>query len=260
MRVILLCVCCFVSIYCTAQVRDVRSNVEKDKAEKRSAYSGEFREYESTSYSPPEIADGLGEFIVGGLFYITAYGIYRGLDYGQYLMQRRRVKHPETFSLQGDLVSGFDFKRNAGMVTSSVRGNWGLFASDMRFISTHDVTGSMNAIDWQVVKLRLPIKNIKLDYGIGFSYFLSPSKIYFDRSAGFDWCFINRRATLQGEFRWSQDTNLGRYRKESGISLDYETGLVGRFGFCPSIGFVYQDYFGTTQFRFVQLGMKVRLF
>ncbi len=249
-----------VAFYSTAQVREVRSNIEKDKSENSDVPSS-YGQSHTASYSPPDLSDGFAAFILGSLFYYTAYGAYRGLRYGQSLMQERRYKHPETFSLEGNLITGFDFQNNTVMLSPSVRGNWGLFATDLRFNYTTDVTGDIHAIDWQVLKLRLPLGNVKLDYGVGFSHVFSPSKTYFDQSAGLDWCFLNRKGTLQGQYLWSQRTSLdNRYRQEANIKASYQVAQSGGFRFAPSLGFAFQDYFGTTQFRFVQIGLIVRLY
>ncbi len=260
MRFVFSAFCLVVSIYSTAQVRDVRSNIEKDKSEKSSKTSHR-GESSSSSYSPPEPGDGLAEFIVGSLFYYTAYGIYRGLEYGQSLMQYRREAHPETFSLEGELMAGFDFPNNAEQFSSSVRGNWGIFASDLRLNYVNDVTGGLHALDWQVLKLRFPLKNIKFEYGLGFSHVFSPSKTYFDQSTGFDWCFFHRKATVRGQYQWSQNTTLGsRYRQEWRLDACYEMAQTGHLRFAPTAGFVSRNYFGTTHFHFLQLGLRLQLF
>ncbi len=260
MRILFAGICFLVTLYSTAQVRDVRSNIEKDKSE-NPAVPISYQESHTTSYSPPDLSDGFAAFIFESLFYYTAYGAYRGLRHGQSLMQERRYNHPETFSLEGNLITSFDFRNNAVMLSPSVRGNWGLFATDIRFNYTMDVTGDLHALDWQVLKLRLPLGNVTFDYGIGFSHVFSPSKTYFDQATGFDWYFLNRKATIQGQYQWSQRTSLGsRYRQESRIKACYEVASSGRFRFSPSVGFEFQDYFGTTQFRFVQIGLTVRLY
>jgi hypothetical protein len=251
-----------VSIYSTAQVRDVRSNIEKDKSKsEKSSFSSYRSEFSSSSYSPPELGDGLAEFLVGSLFYYTVYGIYRGLEYGQSIMQYRRDEHPETFSLEGELMAGFDFPNNVELFSSSARGNWGIFASDLSLRYVNDVTGELHALDWQVLKLRFPLKNIKFEYGLGFSHVFSPSKTYFDRSTGFDWCLFDRKATIRGQYRWSQKTSLdSRYRQEWRLNACYEMAQTGRLRFAPTVEFVYQNYFGTTQFHFLQLGLRLQLF
>ncbi|HLW08529.1 MAG TPA: hypothetical protein VKY45_13310, partial [Marinilabiliaceae bacterium] len=180
------------------QVREIKSTIESDKGGLSSSYSGSSS---SSSYSAPDFEDGIAAFLVGSFFYYTFYGTYLGLRHGQYLMQERREFHPETFSLQGSLMSGFDFPHSGTTLTSFLRGNWGLFASDMRYLTTSDVTGRLNVWDWQILMLRFPIRNLKLEYGLGFSHIFTPSKTYFEQSTGIDYCFLNRKATMQAGYR-----------------------------------------------------------
>jgi hypothetical protein len=259
MRFLLISLLLITTLQGTAQVRDIKSKVKEDKSKgvtSGRSYSG------STAYwEPPELEDGLAEFLVGRLFYYTAYGVYRAADYGQSKMQNRRFEYPETFSFESGVVSGFDFNSNTFLTSPSARINWGLFASDLRYQYTHDVTDALHVIDWQVLKLRFPIQNLKIEYGAGFSHVFDPSKTYFEQSVGFDWCLLDRKANLQGEYRWTQTTSIGeRFRKEAGVMVDYEIKKINQLGFCPSMGFKYQNFFESTRFRFVQLGLKIRVY
>ncbi|MFO8001606.1 MAG: hypothetical protein R6U46_10200 [Marinilabilia sp.] len=261
MRIFFVCIGFFLVFHCSAQIRDLKSNIKKDKENEESGHSDVQRISKPEAFSPPTLGEDLAEYITVNLFYYTIYGAYRGIELGQYAMQVRRDKHPETFSLEGELLAGFDFRENTMTLSPSVRGNWGLFASDLRFRHTEDVTGGLQALDWQVLMLRLPVKTLKLEYGLGFSHVFSPSKTYFDQSAGLDWRFPALKTTLKAHYQWSQKTSLGeRYRQETSVMIDYEAARAGRFRFSPTAGFGYNDYFGSTQFRFVQLGLKVRFF
>lgn len=260
MRLFFLCITCIVVVHSPAQVRDIKSRVEEDKTERKSAHTGIPERREPAYWEPPDIGEGLAAFLVGGIVYYTAYGAYRGLDYGQYLMQLRRFDYPETFSLQADINAAFDYNSNATLILPSLRVNHGLFASEARFQYTSDVTDNLSVIDWQVLMLRFPISNIKLEYGIGFSHVFSPSKTYLEQSVGLDWCFLQRKVTLQGQYRWSPHSVLGhRYRQEAGFSVDYEMARLDRLRFCPLAGFSYQNYFDSNSFRFYRLGLRVRL-
>ena len=263
MRLILLLGLILTGLYTSGQVRDIKSNIDQNKEDDEKS---EFREYYRQSsgpgWQPPSLGEGLGDYIAGNIAYYTFYGVYKGMEYGQRFMQYRRDEHPETFSFQSDLTSGFNTGNdNTLMLSPSLRVNWGLFASDIRYLYTDDVTGSLNLLDWQLIKLRLPIKNFKVEYGIGFSHVFSPSKTYFEQSAGFDWCFFDRNTTLQGQYRWSGETSSGeRYRQEASVSLDHEVIHIFNFRIAPLIGFTYQDYFNSTQFRFVRIGLRFRIY
>jgi hypothetical protein len=245
-----------------SQVRNVRENVEKDKKERNEQRATERRTSSGPSTSAPSIDDDItfGEFIAYSIAFFTVYGAYVGVHHAQIAMLNRSVKHPEIISVEGTMAAGLDLS-NAFLLAPAVRGNYGLFASDVRFTLLNDVTGTLQTINWQILKLRIPIRNIKLEYGLGFSHFVSPSKTYFEQVVGFDWCFINRKATLQGEYRCSEDSSFGdRYRQEYNLSLDYEMLYNGAFRFAPFVGFAHQNYFEQDRFNFFKAGIKVRLF
>jgi len=244
-----------------AQVREIKSNIKSDESGMSSYYSHTSEPNTSSSFTPPDFGDGIAEFLVGSFFYYTFYSAYLGLQYAQGIMQDRREYYPETFSIQGSILGGFDFAHSGSTYTSSLRGNWGIFASDMRYLNTHDVTGRLNVWDWQILILRFPIRNVKLEYGLGFSHIFDPSKTYFEQSTGIDYCFLNRKATLQGGYRWTAETHLGeRFREEITLQADYEVARSSHFRFSPCMGFSRQNYFASTHFNLFQVGLKIRCF
>ena len=243
------------------QVREIKSNIQTDKKEVSIRPRHSSASSNAVSYSAPNFEDGIAEFLVGSFFYYTFYSAYLGAHQAQGYMQDRREFHPETFSLQGSILGGFDFPHKATTLASSVRGNWGIFASDMRYLHTNDVTGNLNVWDWQILLLRFPIRNIKLEYGIGFSHIFNPSKTYFEQSTGVDYCFLYRRATLQAGYRWTAKTKIGeRFREELSLQVDYEIAHSSLFRFSPSIGFTRQNHFATTHFNLFTVGLRIRRF
>ncbi|MGQ1946909.1 hypothetical protein ACT3CD_07415 [Geofilum sp. OHC36d9] len=252
---------CFV-FYVSGQVRDVRSKVAQDRNDAGSALKSESRSYSGGGgFDKPDWDGGCGAFIAEALFYYTFQGIYMGLNAGQQAMRYRQSDYPETFSFEGALNAGFDFNTRTTALVPSLRLNHGLFASEVRYASTRDVTGVLDVFDWQVLVLRVPVKNLKFEYGIGFSHVFSPSKSYLDQNVGFDWCLLKRRLTLKAHYRWSQNTNLGnRYRQESDFSSDYEILHSGKFRLAPMVGFSYFNYFDSTKFNMVKAGLIFRFF
>ena len=244
-----------------AQTRSVREKVEADKLSSGNSPSYSSRSSTSEPDWEPDFSDaGLGEMIAGALVYVTGYAVYKGFWHGQYAVMQQRENRPELVSLQGSLSGGFDHQSNTFLASPAIRGNYGIFASDLRYVNMSDVTGKLHAVDWQVLMLRLPVRSFKLEYGIGFSYFISPSKVYFDQSLGFDWSLLQNRAALQGQYRWSQDTSVGRYRSEYAIDLDAEVARRGNLRFCPFVGYAHHQYFDEITFDYIRLGMKIKLF
>jgi hypothetical protein len=250
-----------------AQTRRVREKVAEDKSSSpSSASSGRTLSASSPSgpdWDPDFENSFFGAMILEGIVYgigYAGYGVYKGFWYGQQAVMEKREDRPELVSLQGTLSGGFDSQRNTFMASPAIRGNYGIFASDLRYVNMSDVTGKLHSIDWQVLMLRLPIRSVKLEYGLGFSYFISPSKVYFEQSLGFDWGFLKNRAALQGQYRWSQHTNVGRYRSEYAIDLDAEVARRGNLRFCPFVGYASYQYFDDIHFDYIRLGLKVKLF
>lgn len=250
-----------------AQTRHVREKVAEDKSSSASSASHSSTSSASSPSAPewdPDFGDSFfGDLLLQGIVYgvgYAGYGVYKGFWHGQQAVMDHREDRPELVSLQGSLSGGFDFKRNTFMASPAIRGNYGIFASDLRYVNMRDATGMLHAIDWQVLMLRLPIRSLKLEYGLGFSYFISPSKVYFEQSLGFDWRFLKDRASLQGQYRWSQNTNVGRYRSEYAIDLDAEVARRGNLRFCPFVGYASYQYFNEINFDYLRLGMKIKLF
>jgi hypothetical protein len=246
-----------------SQTRRVREKVSEDKQSSSSfdgynAYSSDSSASESDSESS-YLAVMLLEGMVYGIGY-AGYGIYKGFANGQQAVMQHRDLRPELVSLQISAVAGFDYQSNTFLASPAIRGNYGIFASDLRYINMSDVTGRLHSVDWQVLMLRLPIQSFKLEYGLGFSHFISPSKSYFEQSLGFDWSFLQSRAALQGQYRWSQDTSVGRYRQEYAIDFDAEVARRGNLRFCPFVGYAHYQYFEEIPFDFIRLGMKIKLF
>jgi hypothetical protein len=250
-----------------AQTRNVREKVSEDKSSSQPSSSGSRTSSASSPSGPewdPDFENSFfGDLLLQGIVYGVGYagfGVYKGFWHGQQAVMNHREDRPELVSLQGTLSGGFDSQHNTFMASPAIRGNYGIFASDLRYVHMRDVTGKLNAIDWQVLMLRLPIRSLKLEYGLGFSYFISPSKVYFEQSLGFDWGFLKNRAALQGQYRWSQHTNVGRYRSENAIDLDAEVARRGNLRFCPFVGYASYQYFDDISFDYIRLGLKVKLF
>lgn len=243
-----------------AQTRAVR---EKVKADKQSSHTSQRSASSSSAPSwEPDFEDaGLAEMIVGALVYVTGYAVYKGLWHGQHVVMDKRDKYPELVSLQGTLASGFNFGDSGWMMESGVQGNYGVFASHLRFLNVKDVTGRIQSIDWQVLKLRVPISSFRLEYGIGFSHFISPSKTYFDSSLGFEGDLFKKNLHLQGIYRWSQNTNLGdRYRQEYTIDAAVQVAKLGALRLYPFVGYSHFSYFESIDFNYFRLGVKLRIF
>jgi|GEM_PF-4882913 len=241
------------------QTREVRERVAETKgASSGTSSSGGVRDTYDSDWDFDVEGETIGEMVASAVVFVTAYAVYTGFAYGQHAVLYHRDERPELVSLEGSLAGGFAFGENALMVTPKLRANYGLFASELRYINVGDVTGRMSSVDWQVVMLRLPIKSFKLEYGLGLSWFLSPNKAYFDTSAGFVWDLWDNRVQLEGRFRNSADTSVGRYRVEYSGDLGWEAARLGCFRLMPFAGYSKYTYFDDIDFSYLRLGLKLR--
>ncbi len=160
-----------------AQVSNIKSNVQHDS--QRTSY------YTASSWSVSHsehqsFGESLAASIVAGIIDCASFVTVEA----QKAVIRDPKDYPNTISLEGTI----DYGSNGSALTfaPAIKGNWGIFGSEMRYALLHDYTGSLESFDWQVLILRIPIKNIKLNYGLGFTSLLSPKTNYFESSTGFD--------------------------------------------------------------------------
>ena len=260
MKKILVTLCFLLALFsAVSQVRDVRQKAAKDKSSSGTRGSSGSKSGSSSSFTDDD--DGCFDFIVFELFYHAITGAFKGVYYAQSYTLQQKADRPELISFQAALSSGYDYKFNAFTTIPALRGNWGVFASDLRMVHVHDVTGNMQMVDWQVLMVRLPIQNVKLEYGIGFTHLWSPSATYFEQSAGVELNLFNGDGTVQGGYRWSQMTSLDeRFRQELNLEADYQVAMLGSFRLCPMVGYTWQNYFDSSKFNFFRVGMKFKLY
>ena len=231
------------------QVGDVNKNVKKDKDNSGKTKSTATIDSGSTSSSG-------GWF--GGLiihFFSSTIGA------GQRAALENVDIYPERFSLESFSSYGTDINSDAQYFQVGLRGNWGIFGSDFKYTNLKDITGQLKSRDWQVEVIRIPIKNFKIDYGLGFISILDQGQAYFNSSLGFDWRLPNMGVNIVSTYQWSQKTSLGtRFKRSYILRVDYEIYNYKKFHLSPMIEYAYQNYFEETTFSIISAGVIIRLF
>ncbi len=239
----------FSTLNVLGQVGDVNKNVKKDKDKSGNKQSTATIDSGSSSSS-------------GGWFFgliIEAFAVTIGAA------QRAALEnvdiYPERFSLESFATYGADINSDAQYFQSGLRGNWGIFASDFKYANLTDITGQLKTIDWMVLVIRIPIKNFKIDYGLGFISILAQDQAYFNSSIGFDWRLPNSGVNIVSAYQWSQRTSLGsRFKKSYILRVDYEVYNYKKFHLSPMIEYSYHNYFEETTFSVISAGVIIRLF
>ena len=250
--ILILCTLLFTSPSVFSQVQNIKQSVQNDK-NTSVAYSSHSTSYSSHYSHSDSFKESFRDQFFGCIF--------DGLTYISFTAQksvlRNKENHPNLVSLQAD----FDYGTNFSELTfnPSFRANWGLLATDFRYALLTDNTGSLESLDWQVLILRIPIKNIKLNYGIGFTSLMSPKSTYFESSTGFDISLYQSKINLSGNYRWTSRKMDYRYRQEVKFTGDYQIIQKNRFRISPMIGITYQDYFKRDSYLLFNAGVRVKI-
>ena len=232
-----------------SQVDNIKRDVKKDKSSS------------SSRSSSSESSGDEGSSILGYIFVKSFEGLYYLGAAAQESALSHANEHPELISAEIAASAGFDFGHHSSFLQPSVKLNYGIFATEFRYAQLKDNTGKLKSIDWQVLKFRVPIQNVKLEYGMGFTNLTDMHQSYFENSLGVDWRLNRLGANVRANYRWCQNTSLdSRYREEANIAFDYEIKSHKGFHLSPMVGVAYQNYFASNEFAFIQVGVVCRFY
>jgi len=200
------------------------------------------------------------EWIILEGFRLIGIGIYNLQTY----MLSTRDEHPEIVSLEGFLHGGYYGKYNAILLNPQIRANWGAFSTEFRQQSINDNTGYLSTLDWQIIKLNIPLYPVILNGGMGFSHLEIVNQTFFEYSFGAQSRFLKNRLCTEIAYR-SAERDYIPFRKEFKINCDYEIKNKqvrnrGSFRVSPSVGFVYQTYYGKFNQYFLLAGLNIRYY
>ena len=232
-----------------AQVGDVNKNVKKDKDNSAKANSTEMTSANQESKS----GNGWGYFFVN-LFAST-------IGAGQKAALQNVDIYPERFSLESFAAFGTGFTNSTNYFQVGLRGNWGIFGSDFKYANLMDQTGNLSTIEWQVIVIRIPIKNFKIDWGLGYIKVLDENQYYFNSSIGFDWRLPNVGMNITSAYQSSAVTSLDtRYKSSFIVRVDYEVYSHKKIHLSPRLEYAYQNYFAETEFSLLSAGLVFRVY
>ena len=236
----------------TAQVGDVNKNVKKDKENSNNPKSAE----SSNSSGKDRSSSGCGlcNFFVD-IFAFTVVA-------GQKAALENVDIYPERVSIEAFSSFGTGFSNSTNYFQVGMRGNWGIFASDFKYTNLMDQTGNLSTIDWQVLVIRIPIENFKIDWGLGYISILDISQAYFNNTIGFDWRLPNIGVNINSAYQSSARTSLEdtRYKKSFIVRVDYEVYNKNKIHISPRLEYTYQSYFEKTKFSLLSAGLVFRVY
>ncbi len=236
---------------CFAQVGDIKKEVKEEKKRKES--SGE----SNSSEISEETAN-----VILQLFQFAFYGVAAAQ---QSALQGKDV-YPQRVSLEVPLSFGAQYNESEQgktpmMGQAGARLNWGIFATDFRYIELDDGTDRLPAFDWIVGIVRIPIKGFVPEYGLGFTRLTLLDQSFFKQTLGFDWRISESNWNLAAGYQWTEKLSTGaRFKENVYIRLDYALINSGAFHISPLLEYSYQDYFDQVQFNMLSLGVVARIY
>lgn len=233
-----------------AQVNEINKNVEKDKNNGNTKSSSS----SSSSYNDSSSSSGAGFiYFIGDIIHTIGAAQMGALE--------NKDIYPERVSLEAYSTFGTEITSSTNYFETGIRGNWGIFATDFRYTKLNDFTGDLKSLDWLVVVFRIPIKNFKIDYGLGFISLIDLDQSYFKSSIGFDWMFHDIGLNINSVYQWTEQTSLeSRYKRNFDFSIDFNALTHQHLHISPILKYSYQNYFDKTAFSIFSVGVVVRLY
>jgi len=185
-----------------------------------------------------------------------------GIFLAQEAQLMRKKEEPWMVSLEGMLYNGYYTKNNTLLYLPSFRANWGLFSTSLRFIKMQDNTGLFKTLDWQIIILNVvnkPVATFRLGIGISKDYEVNDT--YTEHFFGLDLHFNQRKINPTTELRIAKD-----YQTEATPRVEWNTRIefllmnVGKLDVNLMGGFLYQRYFSSVDFYFIQTGVSLSFY
>ncbi|MDN5211525.1 hypothetical protein QQ020_05670 [Fulvivirgaceae bacterium BMA12] len=235
------------SATCYAQVGEV---IEKAKENK------------SGSSESSNDGDGDSGSFFFNIFVELTYHTIRGIPIAQREVLSRKYQEPWLVSLETGFSGGYATAHNTVAFLPSIQGNWGIFSSELRMNRLFDATGNFQTIDWQVLVFNLVNREkVRLHLGGGFSHHQKTSETFFEYSTGLKLFFKERSISPSISFRWAPDLEQEiNTRFELNTQISKQIMKTDKFAVNVMAGLVYQKYFETTDFYFMQTGVSFNLF
>jgi len=182
-----------------------------------------------------------------------------GLFLAQEAQLMRKKEEPWLVSLEGRLYNGYYTRNNTLLFLPSFRANWGLFSTSLRFNKMQDNTGLFKTLDWQVIILNLvnkPVATFRLGTGISKDYEVNDT--YIEHFLGLDLHFKQRKINPTTELRIAKDYQTeATPRVEWNTRVDFLLMNIGKLDVNLMGGLLYQRYFSSVDFFFIQTGVSL---
>lgn len=148
-----------------------------------------------------------------------------------------------------------------------LRGNWGLFSTDLRFnwLIEQDINGNkeLSTLDWQIIQFNLvTTKSVTGRVGLGSMYEnFGNHNSFFESSFGVSAYPQPWPVAFNVEYRVANDFETGAVpRREFNFSLERPVFSSGKWHGHATLGGVYQRYYEAVSVWGIQAGFVFRIY
>lgn len=188
-----------------------------------------------------------------GVFIVMAADIMiRALYEAQVEQLRLAADDDWRISLEADAMAGVDVNNIEFFNSQSLRGNWGLFSSQVRRFDINDVTGRFTTVDWQIVQFNvLNREYFRWLFGVGLSHEVEVNQTHPEFATEFQFSVLDKKLTPSLTYRSSGD---GYPRTEFSAMMAYRPFNTNKAELTLKAGYIFQRLYGIP-FNFPSVGL-----
>lgn len=240
------------------QIDEIKDKAREDKNNEQSSAPENF-------YSNDDDDETFGEALAGEacgcLANIFVFLLWEAIESVQLSALEQKNEYPHVSSLELKMWGGLSQENKTWFISPNLQGNWGIFSTDFRYTYLEEVSATLNNLDWQILKLNIPVRRFKAYAGIGFTYLTDPGISYFEYTVGSELHLLKNKLILGGEYRGTSENDNGEiFRTEFNFQADYITTSFNRFHLSPMIGIRHQTYFNSIEYLIFNFGVVMRFY
>ena len=232
----------FSSFGSQAQVGKAKENARSYKSESNSETNSSSGSGSGRGSSWDNYRSGFGEDLLIGIAGEIILLPFKALYLGQADQLFLANVDDWRISFEGRMLGGYGPLKNVALIQPQIRGNWGLFSTQLRYNRIFDDTGVLSTWDWQIIQFNfLNHEVIRWVVGLGLSHEIEFDDTYFEGSSSLTIFLADRVWAPTLEYRFTGD---GTPRQEFSAILDFRPNNKNNIFNTFSAGFLHQNWYG----------------
>lgn len=179
--------------------------------------------------------------------------IYRGFNVAQFYQLNNANEEDWRTGFEIKVNGGVNFRKVEFFDSQMIRGNWGLFSTEVRRFNVNDVSGAFATFDWQILQFNLINREkIRWIIGMGISHETQVNQTHFEWKTEFRVSLFENKWMPYLIYRQSED---GYPRTEFSSMLEYRPFRDRIHEFSFRFGYVHQKIY-EVPFHFPSIGIS----